>query len=315
MRVSYSRIKTARRCWKAHDYAYNQRLRRKAPPIPLLRGTILGECLDLLAQEKSYQGVLEAYAKKYKSLFREERETYGDIIGDCSRILSGYSKRWKASGLRYEVVEAKLFVSLIEGVDFVGYVDKVATDPQGRRWLLDHKSHRHLPSADQRASDIQSVFYYWAWNQVEPKRPADGFIWDYLRTKPPTRPELLKNGRLSERVNMDTDYDTYMATIQEHGLDSKEYLETLDRLKKAPSQFYQRVSLPNPNEALLESVVHDLKTDALLVRDLGDVLTSRNLSRDCPQCQFFSLCQAELRGGSSDFIRRKEYYAKEDDFR
>lgn len=313
LKISHSRIKTWRRCKKAHDYKYNQRLRRKAPALPLLRGTIIGECLDALTEKKAnFEKVLEKYEAQYRRLFREEREMYGDLIGDIRTIISGYVKHWKDDGLKYLSVEHELMIELAPGAVFVGYLDKAARDRQNRLWIMDHKSHRVIPGDDQRAADIQSVFYNWGWNEMNPDDPSDGFIWDYLRTKPPAIPEQLKNGGLSQRVNMDTTYDTYFAEIVRLGLDPGDYAETLERLAKEPNSFYKRVFMPNPPAALVKQVVDDMKVELILIKNLGQDLTTRTLTRDCPQCEFFNLCQAELRGQAADIIRKREYYAKED---
>lgn len=313
MKVSHSRIRCWRACKKRHDYRYNQRLKKRAPPAPLLRGRIIGECLDAVASKQPVSEVLDKYEKQYRRLFREEHEMYGDLIGDVRKIIEGYQRVWSEDGLRYEHTEAPLELELLPGVQFVGYIDKVAMDRSGRRWLIDHKSHRNIPNDEVRQADIQSIFYYWGWNETHPDEPADGFLWDYLRTKTPTVPEVLKNGQLSQKKSIDTDYHTYRQAIIDNGLDPADYAEFLKDLKDQPNQFFKRVHLPNPNKAVVQQVVEETKTEAVLIRALGDVVTTRTLTRECPTCEFFTLCQGELRGHDVSTIRKKDYYHAEEE--
>lgn len=316
MHVSFSRVKTWRRCHAAHDYKYNQGLQRKRRSIPLLRGTILGEMLDARAMAQNGSrlkpmDVLEKYRKKYRVLFKEEQEKYGDIIGDIKRIYEGYERKYADDPWTYLKTEHLLTIDLTKDICFIGYADKVVQDREGRMWIVDHKAYRSIPSDEDRFSDLQSVFYIWAYGIQHPKDPIMGFCWDYLRTKPPTIPEPLARGGLSVAKNLDTDYDTYMEAIKKHNLDPADYKETLERLKReTATRFYRRVYLPSPPKVLIDNAVADMRSTAIEIKNLGDTLRDRNMSRDCKQCEYFNLCQAEYRGLDADFIRKTEYEEK-----
>jgi hypothetical protein len=65
-------------------------------------------------------------------------------------------------------------------------------------WLLEHKNHKSFPNADHRWRNLQSSVYIrfiemMGWWKVE------GTLWDYIRSKPPTRPQILKSGGVSSR--------------------------------------------------------------------------------------------------------------------
>lgn len=312
--VSWSRLKLWRRCHKAYDYRYNQRLARKKPSVPLIRGTILGEMINAMAVKGSKvtpESVLEKYYRKYRKLFKQEREIYGDLIDECRRIFEGYRKFWKDDPLIFERTEALVTVDLSPDIRFIGYIDKIARDKRDMRWVLDHKSHRSLPNEEVRFSDLQTVFYVWAWNTQYPRESVSGIVWDYLRTKPPTIPEVLKDGSLSQRKNMDTDYDTYMRAIRENNLDPKDYRETLKRLEGSESHFYRRVPLPHPPQSMIDQIVKEARDTATEIMELGEVLHDRNMGKDCAWCDFRDICQAELRGLDADFIRKAHYTIRE----
>src|SRR5690606_6492214 len=160
-------------------------------------------------------------------------------------IVSRYELIYANDGFTYQVgkdglpYELKVEVDIAPGIVFTGHIDKMPMDKQGRIWDLDHKSHKRIPDADARYHDIQQVFYQWA-APLSGYAKLSGVVWDYIRTKPPTIPEWLKRGGLSQRQNMDTDFETYMAEVQRHNLDPADYAETPNRLKaRGHIDFYQ----------------------------------------------------------------------------
>lgn len=318
--TSWSRIKLARRCWAAHDYKYNQRLRRKKKAAPLLRGEIFHKMLDARAEvtfssrAKPPHIILGEYQETYRKLFLAEQEMYGaTFIEDIARVYDGYDRQWQGDRLEYEGSEDFVAVNITPDIRFIGYLDKRVVDKDGRRWLMEHKSHRYIPNEEARFSDLQTVLYVWAWNQQYPKRAIEGIIWDYLRTKPPTIPEALKSGQLSQAKNIDTDYYTYVMAIRANNLNPRQYRETLDRLKsQGQEKFYQRIRLPNPSKAMVESVVKDARDTAVMIESLGKTVKTRNMTKDCAsQCEYYRICQAELRGLDANFVRKADYEEKE----
>jgi hypothetical protein len=314
--VSFSRAKTWRRCHKQHDYKYHQHLQRKRRAIPLIRGTILGEMLDARAlgrmglKKKNPFGILLKYSKEYNRLFQEEKEKYGDVVGDVRKLFEGYERKYSDDTLEYLGVEDFVSLNLVKDIKFIGYIDKRVKDAQERHFLLDHKTHRVIPDEDQRFSDLQKVFYVWAWNSENSTKKVTGFIWDYIRTKAPTVPEQLKNGELTQRANIDTDYWTYLGEIKRLKLDPKPYADTLLRLKKQKDRTYLRVPIPNPSKTIIENVLEDLKSTALEIHSSKN--KDRNMTHMCPStCEFYQLCRAEVSGLDGNFIKKTEYEERE----
>jgi len=262
--------------------------------------------IDYLAKGKDPYAVLAEYKKKYKKLFIEEAEIYQNTLEEGERIFKGYMNHWEDDGVEFVDSEVELKIELVEGVEFVVHIDKVAQE-KGMLWLWDHKTHKNLPTAEQRLSDLQLVLYFWVWNKLHTgKRRVSGIVWDYLRTKTPTIPQLLKNGTLSRR-DIITDHATYLATIREHNLDPDQYRDVLDELAKQKSPFYDRVPLPAPDKNLIESVVNDTIDTAIEIRGLGEILKDRNLTYMCPSCEFYEICHADLRGLDINFIMKTRY--------
>ena len=316
--VSHSRLKTWRRCQMQHHYRYYQGLRRIRKGVPLVVGTAVHAMIEAHHERGDWSPELEAFRQEYDKLFREEQAELGDLPSTCGDIVAGYFEAYKDDGLLYpkrrrnRSTEIEVRVDLDATTQFIGYVDAFPQDSQGRNWVMDHKTCKNIPDEETRFADLQLVTYHWLLPQLGYPVP-DGVIWDYIRTKPPTKPEVLKNGTISKAKSIDTTYGVYMQTVKEVlGEDAPpEYEEFAQTLVGREEKFYRRIFLPNPPKAMVDSVVRDIMATTAEIRFLGPNAQVRSMSRDCKQCSYYSLCQAEVRGLDSDYIRKTEFTVKE----
>lgn len=318
---SYSRVKLWRHCHMAHYYRYVLRLAKKRKAIPLFRGTILHEMLNARAilklhpkaPHKSPEQILSGYAKKYRIMLKEEQGMYGDVIGDLRRIFNAYERYYEKEEYTVVASEDPILTTLKDDIKFVGYIDKRVKDDNDQMWIKDHKSCSSIPDDDTRFSDYQLILYPWAWNKDHPGQEVSGIIWDYVRTKPPTIPELLKKGGLTKRMDIDTDHHTYLDTIYKNDLNPKHYKEILTHLKNKKSTFFRRIVLPIPPKRTVDTIVTDFRTSVMEIESLSktDSGKIRSMTYNCKQCEFYQLCQAEIRGLDSDFIRKTDYIERE----
>lgn len=319
--VSYTEVDTFRRCAKRWDYKYRQRLKRIKKHVRLLRGEIIHEMLNAHVKGKLYKGyvgndpwdVLAGYEDKYAAYFEEEKEEFGDIPGDCGLIFEGYLRKWRRDTLKYESSEEAVFLDLPNGLRFIGYIDKVALDEQGRRFIVDHKFVANIPTGNDRFSELQLLLYVWARRQSVPGETIDGVIWDYGRSKVPTKPEVLKAGGLSKRKNLDCDPHTYLRTIAEHNLNPADYQDMLAHLEGKEDSFFERVILPAPTEEMIAEVVDDFMQSSDEIKAKGaKKRCARTMNQfNCSGCDFRPLCEAEVRGHNAEPIRKAEYLERE----
>lgn len=317
--VSWSEVKLFRKCQMAHDYKYHQGLKSKRKALGLWRGTILHEMLNAYyahKMESKYTGpdpwdILEKYEEEYNILMSEEKEMYGDLISDCTAIFEGYLRRWRYEEYHYEETEAFVATDLTGDIRFNGYIDKVVRDSHNRRFLMDHKFMKNMPTAEDTFAELQLLMYVWAWNRWNPRHPVDGVIWDYARAKPPAIPEVLKSGELSKRKNIDTDVYTYRKAIKDNNLDLGDYAEFLKTLEGKETTFFERVVLPNPPKQMVDLIVEDFRMTTLMISRLKGI-APRNMSQfNCKTCEFKSLCEAEVRGHDSEFVKKTKYTKRE----
>lgn len=312
--VSHSRLKTWRRCQMQHHYRYYQKLRRIGKSVPLAVGSAVHSMIESQHEQGDWVPALKEFRTEYEKLFREEKQLLGDLPGHCDDIVRRYFETYREDGLVYpkrrrnRSTELEVRVNLDATTQFLGFIDAYPQDGQGRNWLMDHKTCKSIPDEDARFADLQLVTYNWLLPQLDYPEP-DGVIWDYIRTKPPSRPEKLKAGGFSKSAKIDTTYEVYMDTIiSELGEEARgDYEEFARTLVGKEDRFFRRIYLPNPPKAMVNTVVEDIKSSIREIKHLGPKATTRSMSRDCKQCSYYNLCQAEVRGLDTEYIRKTEF--------
>jgi hypothetical protein len=314
-KTGFSKVKAWRSCNKRYDYAYNRNLQAKRKPAAMFRGTILHEMLAArdVKNEGAAIAVFWDYDIKYSKLFESEREFYGEnFLSDIWRIYRGYVRTYRDNDWKVLNTEGLVRTQLTPKIEFEGHYDLRVIDKK-RRWLVDRKTHRVIPTAEERFSNAQLLLYAEAWNrECKAADRVDGIIWDYIRTKAPTIPEVLKGGQLTRRKDLDTDEYTYRKAIKDNDLDADAYEPYLRELaKRPPDRFYARVPLPIPSKEMTKTVVDEFIHSAEAIRTAKQF--PRNMTYTCTRCEFLKICQAELSGINAKFVERSDYEQRPED--
>lgn len=310
--VDYSQIKTWRFCRQAHYYRYVDEIVPRVKNKPLKIGSVIHEVIETWANTGKWKPAVAQIQQEYDHMLEEEKEYYGNIPEAVESMISGYVSRYKPERPNYKLIEAKLGpIPLTKRTQFQMRIDRLTQTKAGLT-LCETKTARKIPDEDIRIWDLQTLLYVWGLRQLG--YPVKAILWDYIRTKPPTEPAVLKDGTLSKRANIDTDYDTYMRAIERVCPDRiEDYEDILERVKGNTNRFYKRVLLP-VSEKMIEPVVKDAKITSLEIALFGDMSPVKHISGyTCPRCFYSSLCHAELKGLDSDFIRKSEYMTKEEE--
>lgn len=324
-KTGFSKVQAWRSCNKKYEFSVIRNLQAKRKPAQLLRGTILHEMLEARDhQQRAGNLLLKAspgdiflkYDTQYGRLFEAEREFYGEnFMDDIWRIYRGYVRTWREGLWKVLATEGLVQTQLTPKILFEGHYD-LRVDFNSRRWLVDRKSHKVIPTAEERFNNFQLLLYVEAWNREHPARKEEvhGIIWDYLRTKAPTIPELLKGGQLTRRKDLDTDVHTYRKAIRDNDLDEEAYDYYLKELAaRSVDRFYQRVTLPIPSREMVDTVVQEFTQTAEMMRTAKHF--PRNATYTCGRCEFFKLCNAELSGINAKFVEKSDYEQRPEDTR
>jgi hypothetical protein len=158
---------------------------------------------------------------------------------------------------------------------------------------------------------MQTGKYVWGLNEIGTYGEITGVLWNYIRTKEPTKPKMTKMGRLS-RAKIDTDVLTFYNALVEYGLDPRDFRDVLSRLKHHQT-FFRRERQPKPPK-----VVETLVKETVVVADAIDkgVIPIRSIERGCEfHCEYKDLCITQLYGGDAKDVMNRNYRkAKEKDY-
>ena len=312
--VTQSSLRTWRRCRKQADYKYVQQLRPRKVERPLAFGSAVHKILEYrLAGKTTAEAIQELNKKRRPMVFAAELDHWDEIHRDAEAITNAYMAYWATHGdkltpvkINGQVAEHKFEYDLGQDISLQGVIDVLPQTPDKRVWVMEHKSRGGRIEDDSvRTRDVQTMLYSRVAEGALGVKRIAGVMWDYLRSKSPTVPHVLKDGTLSKRA-IDTLPSVYEAEIERLGLRREHYADILGGLDDGLKGWFRRVVLPTNKDAINTLVEESLTTGREMKRKLG-VDTTRNLTRDCSWCSYEPLCKAELFGLDASFIRSREY--------
>lgn len=294
MRGSMTKLSRVSRCFRKAYYAYVENLSKAVPHIAPATGILGHECLANLYSGKPWTDPIQKLQVDLSKVFEEERQAYAELPGEMFRLMRGYvlayqhaDKAWKV-----QAVEKEFVVKTPAGHELEGRIDLIVEDNLGR-WVVDHKFVSQVPQDSIRLIDSQTALYYFA--DVQAGNCPVGVVFNYIRTKAPTVPKILKNGTIS-KAKIDTDVATYVKAIKDAGLKVEDYADVISTLSNRA--FYARYPVPRP-DSLVAQTLSDFDTWMTVMESLPPKREAwpRSLCRNCTwDCEFWVLCQAELIG-------------------
>ena len=334
LNLSYSGATTWRECQQRYWYNYEDKIKPKikSAPAPKL-GNWLHSYLERYYQAvkrgidslegheyaldftiKQYEPELKAMVALSLGLGQEElAKEFDDISARGIDIAKRYYiARGMKDAEQYEVlfVELRLNTQADEDIRAPGIADLVVRDlDRGVLQMWDHKSTGTVPGAGTHILDMQEVLYA-AMLHENKNIQVDELVWNYLRTKSPTVPNVLQKGGLSKAQNIDTDAPTYMQAIVDNNLLPDDYTEVFSRLAgKEQSVFYPRHRIPLLPDSETIIIGDFVRTGHEILRAKSDdnFIPIKNLGRNCNWCAYNKICTAVVTGGDVDDIIRRNF--------
>jgi PD-(D/E)XK nuclease superfamily len=310
--VSQSKVSQWRRCKLAFHFQHREHLRPKIKARPLYFGSTVHKMLEALAENKDARTALAEIAHRDEVMFREEREYFAKLIEDINFIFRAYKKFWAQSPLIYVPIgnrhaEVPFAVKVDDAIEVKGTIDGIV-EHKKFNWLLEHKTHAEFPNADHRWRNLQGAVY----NSISkllgwPK--LQGMCWNYVRSKEPTRPKILKTGKLSVARDCDTLPEVVLDVLEEHRLNPRDYADFIAAQEANLPTWFDRIYQP-----VQEHVVKVLWKEFLATsREMSDYYSRtdapppRTIDHHCKWCSFEKLCRAELQGLDVDDVKQREY--------
>lgn len=319
--VSWSQVKTRRRCEKQWAYKYLERLQPKEKKRAPYLGNWLHRALETYYESGDWRIGHKEYLEQWNSLFDEEREElskrYGPLPEAVRRIIKSYIWYYKHDGWKTLATEYE-FEILIGSFDYEGVrievyangrVDLVVEDEEGLVWVVDHKSTGNIPDPNSfHAMDPQLMLY-----PVGAKKKfgdVAGIVYNYLRSRPASIPKLNKDGSVSKR-RIVTDFPTALRFLKENELDPADYSDFLKPLKKR-SPLLRRYRLPREPKVTKQILTDFISTAREIHISKQKTQHVRNITKDCStQCAYHDLCKGELNGFNMSHLRKANFEIRE----
>ena len=317
-KVSQSKVNCWRKCRQEFQYKYVEFLKPKVKARPLRFGGIIHDMLEADLEGKNPFSILNKIAKANDKLFRAEQELYGNIVQDIRYVMESYFDYWDSHKAEQFVAielngrhsEHEFAVKIADGILAKGKIDLLASAKK-LKWLGEHKTHKTFPQPEHRWRNLQSVTYIKIVDMLGIAR-LDGTVWDYIRSKPPTRPAILKSGEMS-RAALDSLPRVVEDVIKQNKLKRAEYVDVLKKQQENQVSWFQRVYTP-VSKHIIEPVFNDYISTAREMSELHGKQMERTFGRHCEWCSYRSLCGAALQGHDIDFIKEREFIIDENDY-
>lgn len=316
-RVSYSKISKWQTCKYAFHLRYSEKLRKRQKAKALQTGALIHLMIDADANGDNPMAALERAVKKAGPMFASERDEFNQMIDDIRAIMKDYFlMKWGDGELKYlrknqKSAEHEFEVNLAPGILLTGKLDGLAiTQANKRRWLVENKSFSRMPNEDHRWRNLQGNIYHHVVRLLG-LPPLDGLCWNYIRTKPPSVPQLLKNGKISQK-RLDTLPSKLHEFFKKNKINPGEYSRMLSTADQNRSQYFIRVFSP-VRPKVVARVVRDFIEEAQIMAEYDGKWKTKSIGRHCEWCEFEPICRAELTGGDADYVRKKEYYHRDDE--
>lgn len=318
-KTSQSKVEAWRQCRQKYHWKYSERLAKRRIRRPFAFGRIIHEMKEEKANGGDPFEHLAELNKKHGHMFKEEVEEYGDIMTDTRLVMVDYYDYYKTKPLtilrrKGQAAEHAFELEVDKGALLIkGKIDQFAQTPNKLTWIVEHKNVKDIPDEDARWRNLQSMVYnrvndMLGWFKVE------GLLWDYIRSKSPSRPRILKSG-LPSKAALDTlpsvVVDFYTNTLKKPAKDIPKFM--IEAAERNRPHFFQRIFTPTKKK-LVDLVWNEFIETSREMSEKHGKSKTKTIGRHCSWCDYEPLCRAELRGLDVDYLKESEYYEEPSDY-
>lgn len=319
---THSMLKCFRRCPKQAQFKYVYRLKPRLLGTPLRRGTWVHLLLEEFHLGGDWRALHEKLSAEFDNMFDEERDFYGDMPTEILHLMESYEWHYALDPWKVLDTEFTLEFEWPDGSIYRGKIDMLV-ETQFGLYLVDHKSHKRLPKLGFRLLDGQSALYTYA--ALKNKIPVQGFIWNYIKWKPPSIPKLVDRDRRLSRTAIETDYPTYTKALKMYKAEhpdtfriTAEYVAMQKSLKAQQYRHGEPQNSPFFLRSVLEKDTDMLKKVAREHYHTSKRMNAYDFAADAPverviepgcefMCSYTDLCTIDLMGGNLTPLIKQNY--------
>jgi len=318
-KVSQTKVGAWRTCRQHWYYRFVMFLRPKIVKRPLKFGSVVHEMLHVETLGQNPFEHLEKIGEAQAPLLRQEREHYGDIIADIGYIMRAYYAYYTKQPLQRlrrkghtgaeQLIDLQIGDIRVKGKvdDFISWEKKPS--------LLEHKTHADFPNHDHRWKNTQSGVYIKMAQLLGWYPGIQGTLWNYIRSKKPTRPHINKTGDISAR-DIFTLPEVVVDVLNANGFKKIEQHKVFQDAVRGLPLWFERTYTPI-HQNVVNSIWRDFLGSAREMMDMGHRSAHnqiRTVGKHCNWCQFEPLCRAVWRNLDTEHILKHEYVVDTTDY-
>jgi hypothetical protein len=332
--ITVNEINSYLRCRRAWDItsANRKSLQRKGTPAPALHigaafhYVVAKHLVDGQDPEEACREFFALSNEKYDQDYfamvgtlpsNQERQIRTDQMLMVLQLIKTYFGRfgYENSIKPYAHIASELTfrVPLVSDYDIwlIGTIDQVVLDPDGNPVPLERKTYSRRPDKKNWRFNHQ-IYGYACALSILTGHPVNYALYDGIRKKEPTIPQILKNGSVSRKW-IDTSYDIYREVVLAtyDGEVPNEYLDILNRFRardhSPENAFTTRFRVPIFRRAM-QNWWNQARVVAMEAAHQPRIIPNFEW-QGCPMCRVKDLCYAIQAGDkqAADSIVRMEY--------
>lgn len=314
--LSQSKANRYNTCKASFHYKYVRGLSRRRVARPLTFGSAIHKVIEdstLGLDERKLKRSLKRWANEElakSNYFTAELEMFHEAVDSAWVVMREYHDFWPKDHLTYMTVNGKKAEHEIEyqpkGEDFVvtGKIDAFARSKNKLKWMVEHKSGKTLLSDEDRWRSVQSAVYMTVGEKLGFPE-VDGMVWDMVRSKEPTQPQLLKSGTFS-LAKLDSLPMVVREVIEAAGQNPNDYPTLLASVEQNRNQWFQRVFQP-VTSSIRDHLWKEFIETGREINEFGHKLKRMTIGKHCSWCDFQPICQAIMTGNDADFVIEREF--------
>lgn len=341
--VHVSDIKAFKQCRRRWDWSsmlpYRRGLERKIRYAPFFTGSAVHYGLQRFYEvgedpvQAAFRNANEQIQKMEEAgaLWESEVEVLNGQLELIGGMLSHYLQWtknetgwWSDKNLRFLALETEFKVPFVTpggrkstktylAGRFDGVVQRI---DNGTLWLFETKTTRSIKElTDSLWNEEQTGAYILAAEHIF-KKKISGVLYNVLRKKVPTEPQVLKNGKLQKRADLATTAEAYFDACKQHHSDwtveeiQEEYGEYLQGLLDRGNEFFAREPVYRSRSELRQLQLDLWAVSLEMSRKTTSIYPSPSWL-NCKFCTFRAPCQALNAGADFEDVLEQEYVHRE----
>jgi hypothetical protein len=289
-----------------------EKLRSRKVSRPLTFGSAIHNIAEAKAKRISPKKMIEEMKEKdFGKIFPEEKQAYLEILEDAELVMEDYFLHWKEDPITYVkhkgvLAEHEFEFPIDNDLVLTGKIDGIGETENGKRWLVEHKSGKNMMNRDDMWKNIQTSVYYRAMEALGFPQ-VSGTLWDYIRSKTPTRPSITQSGKVSKARIVTL---TSVIKRMKDELTKDEYKQLFNMAKDQRKEYFARVYTPKKTK-VIKSIYDDFVETAKEVRDHHGQVKAKTIDMHCQWCDYRDICSAEMTGSDVDFVKERNFVKDE----